>query len=354
MSTLRLLGTSAVVIGLWRASVVPAHAQLVGTFTWQQQPYCNRLTVTITPNGDGHAVDGFDDQCGAAVRASVAGTSVVNGDGTVGLGLTVITAPGGAPAHIDARVSPSSGSGVWTDATGASGGFVLGAAAAGSPRPLPPTPSTWGRTWQAPSTTAPPALTLKRDYVAFWPSPSTLRAEYGTPATFGAATAAGVFGTSAFGVAVAGASDSGIGVLGYGGSPAGVAVDGSSIGQVAVRARAYGNAIGVLAQHDEGKTALEVRNGSFKVSGTTRPAFQHTTTSANTVGHATTIDHPMANGDPTALLFVLHAYVPGATVNDPKEKSVWYDAALSKWRIYHDDLSSMPLGARFNVLVIKQ
>lgn len=354
MSTLRLLATATIVAGLLLAGAAPTQAQLVGSFTWQQQPYCNRLTVTIAANGEGYAVDGYDDQCGATVRASVAGTSVVNGDGTVGLGLTVITAPGGAPSHIDARVNPSSGNGVWSDSTGASGSLVLGAAAAGAPRPAPPTPTTWGRTWQAPSTTAPPALTLKRDYVALWPAQSTLRAEYGAPASFGAGSAAALLGTSASGVGVAGASDSGIGVLGYGGLPAGVAVDGSATGYVAVRARAYGNAIGVLAQHDEGKTALEVKNGSIRVSGSTRPAFQHTATTANTAGHATTIDHPMANGDPNAMLFVMHAYVPGATVNDPKEKSVWYDAALSKWRIYHDDLSAMPLGARFNILVVKQ
>ena len=42
----------------------------------------------------------------------------------------------------------------------------------------------------------------------------------------------------------------------------------------------------------------------------------------------------------------------GGTVNDAKVKSVWYATALAKWRIYHDDLSAMPLNVRFNVLVI--
>lgn len=351
-STIRIVAGVTLAITVVGSSA--AEAQLLGTFTWQQQPYCNRVTVTIATSGAGYAVDGYDDQCGSALRASVVGTSVVNGDGSVGLGLTVVTAPGGAPSHVDARVNPSSGNGVWTDSTGASGAFVLGASTAGSPRPTPPTPTTWGTTLQAPSTTAPPALTLKRELVPIWPAQPTLQAEYGAPATIGAGTAAAVLGTSAHGVAISGASDSGIGVLGYGGLPSGVAVDGSSNGYIAVRGRAYGNAIGVLAQHDAGKTALEIKNGSIRVTGTTRPAFQHTSTATNTAGHATTIDHPLANGDPNALLFVMHAYVPGATVNDPKEKSVWYDAAVSRWRIYHDDLSSMPLGARFNVLVVKQ
>lgn len=147
-----------------------AHAQLLGTFTWQQQPYCNRLTVTITANGEGLAVDGYDDQCGGALRSSVSGTSVVNGDGTVGLGLTVVTAPGGAPSHVDARVNPASGNGTWTDDAGASGTLVLGAAAGGSPRPTPPTRSTWGLTLTAPSTTAPPGLVLRREAVSIFPA----------------------------------------------------------------------------------------------------------------------------------------------------------------------------------------
>lgn len=333
----------------------PADAQLLGTFTWQQQPYCNRLTVTIAVNGEGYAVDGYDDQCGGALRASVAGTSVVNGDGTIGLGLAVITVPGGAPSHIDARVNPSSGNGTWTDATGATGLFVLGAAAGGAPRPLPPTRNTWGLTLVAPSTSAGPGVVVKRDSAAIWPAQPALRAEYGTPAATGAGTGSAVFATSMSGVAIAGATDGGVGVLGYaGGSPSGVAIDASSTAAIAVRARAYGASVGVVAQHDSGKTALEVSNGAVKVSGSVRPAFQHTTTAANTAGHVTTLDHPLLNGDPNAMVFAMHAYVPGATVNDPKEKSVWYDTALAKWRIYHDDLSSMPLNLRFNVLVIKQ
>jgi hypothetical protein len=335
--------------------VLPAEAQLLGTLTWQQQPYCNRLTVTIAANGDGYAVDGFDDQCGAALRASVAGTSVVNGDGTIGLGLTVITVPGGAPSHIDARVNPSSGNGPWIDATGATGMFVLGAAAAGAPRPLPPTRTTWGLTLVAPSVGAGPGLVIRRDLAATWPAQPALRAEYGAPAVTGTGTASAVFATSQSGVAIAGATDGGVGVLGFaGGSPSGVAIDASSTAAIAVRARAFGGSVGVVAQHDSGKTALEVSNGAVKVSGSVRPAFQHTTTAAKTAGHVTTLDHPLLNGDPVAMVFTMHAYVPGATVNDPKEKSVWYDTALGRWRIYHDDLSPMPLNLRFNVLVVKQ
>ena len=46
-----------------------ALAQPIGTFQWQLQPYCNALTVTVVQSGGVYTLDGFDDQCGAAVRA---------------------------------------------------------------------------------------------------------------------------------------------------------------------------------------------------------------------------------------------------------------------------------------------
>ena len=52
------------------ATLLPsaAAAQTLGTFHWQQQPYCNRLTLTVTAGGGVFTLDGFDDGCGAAVR----------------------------------------------------------------------------------------------------------------------------------------------------------------------------------------------------------------------------------------------------------------------------------------------
>ncbi len=187
----------------------PAHAQLLGTFTWQQQPYCNRLTVTITASGEGFAVDGYDDQCGGTLRSSVSGTSVVNGDGTVGLGLTVITAPGGAPSHIDARVNPSSGSGTWTDDAGASGAFALGAAAAGSPRPRPATRNTWGLSMSAASAFEGPGISLKVESVPLTAGSAALSAQFGPPSTLtGAGAGNAAVSAHSFGqTAILGMSD---------------------------------------------------------------------------------------------------------------------------------------------------
>lgn len=116
-----------------------AEPQTLGTLRWQLQPYCNVLTMTIVQDGSQYHVDGTDDLCGAARRASVVGLAFPNPDGSIGFGLTTVTAPGGTPIHVDATISVASISGTWRDSAGNSGRFVFtpGAAAGGSPRPIP-------------------------------------------------------------------------------------------------------------------------------------------------------------------------------------------------------------------------
>jgi hypothetical protein len=114
-----------------------AAAQTVGTFRWQQLPYCNVITLTVVQQSGIYQVDGFDDQCGAATRAAVTGMGFPNPNGTIGFGLTVVTTPGGSPLHIDATITLAALSGTWRDSSGATGAwtFTPGAAAAGSTRP---------------------------------------------------------------------------------------------------------------------------------------------------------------------------------------------------------------------------
>jgi hypothetical protein len=124
------------------ASTTVAAAQPLGTFRWQQQPYCNILTLNVVQSGGIYQLDGFDDQCGAgAPGAAVVGIAFLNPAGTVGIGLTLVTSPGGTPVHIDAAVNLTTVSGDWRDSTGATGAFVFtpGAGTGGGPRPAPRT-----------------------------------------------------------------------------------------------------------------------------------------------------------------------------------------------------------------------
>jgi hypothetical protein len=114
-------------------------AQTLGAFRWQTQPYCNVLTLTVTQDGGQYHLAGTDDQCGAAQKAGVVGLGFPNPDGTIGFALTLVTAPGGIPLHIDATLSPPSLGGSWRDSTGATGTFRFtpDASTGGSPRPVP-------------------------------------------------------------------------------------------------------------------------------------------------------------------------------------------------------------------------
>jgi Chaperone of endosialidase/Head domain of trimeric autotransporter adhesin len=113
-----------------------AGAQSLGTFRWQLQPYCNVVTVDVTQAGGTYRLEGTDDQCGGGrALASVQGLAFPNPDGTIGVGMTIVTAPGGVPVHVDAEISVATVSGTWRDSAGATGTFAFGANVGGSPRP---------------------------------------------------------------------------------------------------------------------------------------------------------------------------------------------------------------------------
>jgi hypothetical protein len=128
--------TGLAVVACVLACSLEARAQVVGSFTWQLQPYCNRVTATVTQTGGAFTVDGFDDQCGGATRIPASGMATLNPDGSVSLSLTMV-GPLGVPYHLSARLSLPAASGPWKDSRGDSGTLVLGAEAPGDPRPVP-------------------------------------------------------------------------------------------------------------------------------------------------------------------------------------------------------------------------
>ena len=79
--------------------------------------------------------------------------------------------------------------------------------------------------------------------------------------------------------------------------------------------------------------------------------FVHKATAANTSGHITTIDYPLTNNKPNAILLVTPNWNPGnvgGTYND-HPIGVYYTGG--KWRIFNQDLVNMPSDAAFNVIV---
>lgn len=114
-----------------------AGAQVMGTYRWQTQPYCNVVTLTIVQQGPAFQLSGSDDLCGAGT-APVTGTAVVAAGG-VGMGLAVAL-PNGRVAHLSTTVSVANFAGTWTDSDGNTGPFAfVNASTGGSPRPAPTT-----------------------------------------------------------------------------------------------------------------------------------------------------------------------------------------------------------------------
>lgn len=132
-----------------------AISQPLGTVSWQLEPFCNvvalHITQHVTPPGAVYAITGFDDQCGTTERAAITGTATFSHDGSIGVGFTIVTTPGGTPLHVNAQVDLATLRGRWTDSAGNLGTLVPMAplpdtrssdrgsvAAAGPPLPVPP------------------------------------------------------------------------------------------------------------------------------------------------------------------------------------------------------------------------
>ena len=121
------------------AAAASASAQPLGTYSWQLAPYCNVVTVNVTQNGSAYTLDGYDTQCGGASnRAPVTGIAVPNPNGTIEIGLTIVTSPGGTPVHVETAIDLATLGGTWRDSLGNSGDFVFTpvGVASGAPREL--------------------------------------------------------------------------------------------------------------------------------------------------------------------------------------------------------------------------
>lgn len=120
-----------------------ASAQVFGTFSWQMQPYCNKVVLTLTTTPTGFALSGFDDTCGGTPRSAASGQAVFNPDGTVSVNFTIVATPTGRQTGVSGVVNPTTGQGTWTDSVGNAGTFAFGGNSPGlPPRPLAPQPLT--------------------------------------------------------------------------------------------------------------------------------------------------------------------------------------------------------------------
>ncbi|MGB6151034.1 MAG: hypothetical protein WBG48_03500 [Pricia sp.] len=135
---------------------------------------------------------------------------------------------------------------------------------------------------------------------------------------------------------------------------------GSKGGLILVVSQVYGvynnNEVGVWYDNGKWKIFNQNRkpipiNTRFNVLATVSKlgnALTHVTTSDNVKGHITTINSPLTNGHPDALLFVTQKF---GKYNDTPV-GVWYSEG--RWKIYNEKVSKpMPIGTEFNILVLR-
>jgi hypothetical protein len=110
-----------------------------------------------------------------------------------------------------------------------------------------------------------------------------------------------------------------------------------------------GPAIKSISLPGSAQIGLELENGAIKVSGTSRTVFQHEATAGNTSFNETVIPNTTLANSASDLL-IITPYWDGVYVNAPI--GVYF--AGGAWRIFRQDAVAMPVGAKFNVLVVKQ
>lgn len=116
----------------------------------------------------------------------------------------------------------------------------------------------------------------------------------------------------------------------------------------------YDTGRGRWAVFNEDRSPMAV-NQSFHVVAAAPSGLQpviHTASAANISNNSTYIDHPAANGQPSAVVFATQRWnQSGANGGyNPRAVGVWYDAARSRWAIYNEDQSAMGVGLQFDVI----
>jgi hypothetical protein len=89
-------------------------------------------------------------------------------------------------------------------------------------------------------------------------------------------------------------------------------------------------------------------------SGADGALFVHRATPGNVAYNSTYVDHPLANGDPNAVL--LAKRVAGDPPSTRRPIGVWYDHRVrgGRWAVFNQDRSPMPRGEAFEVTILEE
>ena len=107
-------------------------------------------------------------------------------------------------------------------------------------------------------------------------------------------------------------------------------------------------------------TAPETTNGLESATPDEPPdgsaiesVFIHRATPENSQGDYTYLDDPAANGDPNAVLLVTVAVDQEEGTYNDRNIGVWYEPDRQRWAIFNQDLTAIPAGTVYNVVVLR-
>jgi hypothetical protein len=167
---------------------------------------------------------------------------------------------------------------------------------------------------------------------------------------FGNATAGGigVYGGSVSNYGGYIESTSGVGLLAYSSSNYAFTASNSS---ASIPVAQFANLSGGTALELVASTAIKL-TGAIKVgTGSFAPAFKIVSSAGNILLNQLIIPNTTLANNTTDILMVTHNYGSGGPYLN-KAYGVFWNG--SNWTIYLEDLTAMPVGVTFNVLVIKQ
>jgi hypothetical protein len=176
----------------------------------------------------------------------------------------------------------------------------------------------------------------------------------------------GLYALSSTGIAVSGVTGSNYALYGFSGTNHGLyaEINGGTVAAARiVNNNGTGNAIyannnsvtnaaGRFVNNNADGNALEI-TGAIKVAGgiNVQTAFKIVSVTGNIFSNQLIIPNTTLANNNTDILIVTHDFGPSSTYLNKAYGVFW---SGSNWRIYLEDLSAMPVGITFNVLIIKQ
>ena len=108
------------------------------------------------------------------------------------------------------------------------------------------------------------------------------------------------------------------------------------------------------SQPVNGIDPITVEENTTELTNEEAAVFTHLSTSETIRANSTYVDHPFADGNPNAILFVARVSEPGRVSDDFHNTGVWYDANRSKWAVFNQDREPMFSNTAFDVSVFEE